>query len=147
MNWVGKDLKDHLVPTPPPWVGIPPTRFSCSGPHPTWPWTMKCLSLEHPRSCCGVKRERKKEWQRSEVGMGWDGTAYMDELAWQIQLPAFCPTFCIWNGWWHDTEPLALVLGLFLILLGFFKLWQWVIQNCFILFCNQDEEEGLVGNL
>lgn len=25
MSWVGKDLKDHPVPTPLPWAGLPPT--------------------------------------------------------------------------------------------------------------------------
>ena len=26
MVWIGKDLKDHLVPTPLPWAGTPSTR-------------------------------------------------------------------------------------------------------------------------
>ena len=26
MVWVGRDLKDHLVPTPLSWAGIPSTR-------------------------------------------------------------------------------------------------------------------------
>ncbi|NXN61757.1 TCP4 polymerase, partial [Rynchops niger] len=26
MVWVGRDLKDHLVPSPLPWAGTPPTR-------------------------------------------------------------------------------------------------------------------------
>jgi len=33
MVWVGRDLKDHLVPTPPPWAGTPSTRPGCSKPH------------------------------------------------------------------------------------------------------------------
>jgi len=40
MVWVGRDLKDHLVPTPLPWAGTPSTRPGCSKPHPTWPWTL-----------------------------------------------------------------------------------------------------------
>ena len=40
MVWVGRDLKDHLVPTPLPWTGTPSTRPGCPKPHPTWPWTL-----------------------------------------------------------------------------------------------------------
>lgn len=29
--WVGKDLKEHLIPTPLPWTGKPPTRSDCLG--------------------------------------------------------------------------------------------------------------------
>ncbi|GAB0189020.1 centromere protein C [Grus japonensis] len=36
MVWVGRDLKDHLVPTPLPWAGTPSTRPRCPKPHPTW---------------------------------------------------------------------------------------------------------------
>jgi len=35
---VGRDLKDHLVPTPLPWASS--TRPGCSELHPTWPWTL-----------------------------------------------------------------------------------------------------------
>jgi len=38
--WVGRDLKDHLLPTPLPWAGTPCTRPGCSEPHPTWPWAL-----------------------------------------------------------------------------------------------------------
>jgi len=37
MVWVGKDLKDHLVPTPLPGAGTSSTRPGCSEFHPTWP--------------------------------------------------------------------------------------------------------------
>ena len=40
MVWVGKDLKDHRVPTPLPWAGTPSTRPGCSELHPAWPWTL-----------------------------------------------------------------------------------------------------------
>jgi len=40
MVWVGRDLKDHLVPSPLPWTGTPFTRPGCSKPCPTWPWTL-----------------------------------------------------------------------------------------------------------
>jgi len=40
MIWVGRDLKDHLVPTRLPLTGTLPTRPGCSKPHPTWPWTL-----------------------------------------------------------------------------------------------------------
>ena len=33
--WVGKDLKDHLVPVFLPWAGTPSTRPGCSKTHPT----------------------------------------------------------------------------------------------------------------
>ena len=33
MVWVGRDLKDHLVPPPLPWAGTPSTRPGCSKPH------------------------------------------------------------------------------------------------------------------
>jgi len=39
MVWVGRDLKDHLVPTTLPWAGTPYTRPGCSELHPTCPWT------------------------------------------------------------------------------------------------------------
>ena len=36
--WVGRDLKDHLVPPPLPRTRTPSTRLGCSKPHPTWLW-------------------------------------------------------------------------------------------------------------
>ena len=38
MVWVGRDLIDHLVPTPLPRAGTPSTRPGCPKPHSTWPW-------------------------------------------------------------------------------------------------------------
>jgi len=35
--WLGRNLKDHLVPTLLPWAGTPSTRSDCSKPRPTWP--------------------------------------------------------------------------------------------------------------
>ena len=32
MVWVGRDLKDHLVPTPLPWAGTPSTRPGAQSP-------------------------------------------------------------------------------------------------------------------
>jgi len=40
MVWVGRDLKDHLLPAPLPWAGTPCTRPGCSELHPTWPGTL-----------------------------------------------------------------------------------------------------------
>jgi len=40
MVWVGRDLKDCLVPTPLPWAGTSSTRPRCSKHHPTWPWAL-----------------------------------------------------------------------------------------------------------
>jgi len=37
---VGRDLKDHLVPTPLPSAGTSSTRPGCSELHPAWPWTL-----------------------------------------------------------------------------------------------------------
>lgn len=37
LGW--KELRDHLFITPLPWVRTPPTRSSCSNPHPNWSWT------------------------------------------------------------------------------------------------------------
>ena len=43
MASVGRDFKDHLVPTSLLWAGLPttksPTSSGCPEPHPTWPWT------------------------------------------------------------------------------------------------------------
>ena len=39
MERVGRDLEDHLVPTPLPWAGTSSTGPGCSELHPTWPWT------------------------------------------------------------------------------------------------------------
>lgn len=36
--WARKDLTDDLVPTPPPWPALPPTRSNCQGSHPIWSW-------------------------------------------------------------------------------------------------------------
>ena len=36
MVWTGRQLVDHLLPTPLPWEGTPSTRPGCSKPHPTW---------------------------------------------------------------------------------------------------------------
>ena len=48
MVWVGRDLKDHLVPPPLPWAGTPSTRPGCSKPHPTWPWTLPGMGHLQP---------------------------------------------------------------------------------------------------
>ena len=40
MVWVGRDLKDHLVPPPLPSAGTSSTRPGCSELHPTWPWAL-----------------------------------------------------------------------------------------------------------
>jgi len=41
MALVGRDLKDHEAPTPPPQAGPPTSTFNtrpgCPGPYPTWP--------------------------------------------------------------------------------------------------------------
>jgi len=37
MVWVGRDLKDHLVPTSLPWAGTSSSRPGCSKPHPNSP--------------------------------------------------------------------------------------------------------------
>ena len=37
MVWLGRDLKDHLVPTSLPWTGTSSTRLGCSELNPTWP--------------------------------------------------------------------------------------------------------------
>ena len=47
MVWVGRDLEDHLVPSPLPWTETPSTRPGCSKPHSTWPWTLP--GREHPQ--------------------------------------------------------------------------------------------------
>jgi len=47
MVWVGKDLNDHLVPTPLPGAGTPSTRPGYSKSHSTWPWTLP--GREHPQ--------------------------------------------------------------------------------------------------
>ena len=52
MAWVGRDLKDHLVPNLLPHTGLPTTKSGasavCPGPHPTWPWTAPVMG--HPQS-------------------------------------------------------------------------------------------------
>jgi len=40
MVYIGRDLKDHLAPTPLPWAGTPSTRPGHSKPHPAWPWIL-----------------------------------------------------------------------------------------------------------
>ena len=50
MVWVGRNLKDHLVPTPLPWTGTSSTRPGCSEPHPTWP-VRRCSYLCPPELC------------------------------------------------------------------------------------------------
>ena len=47
MDWVGRDLKDHIAPPPLPWARTPSTRLGCSKPHPTWPWTLPVM--RHPQ--------------------------------------------------------------------------------------------------
>jgi len=41
MVWIGRDLKDHLFPTPIPWAGTTSTTPGCSKSHPTWPSTLR----------------------------------------------------------------------------------------------------------
>lgn len=36
MTWVGRDLRDHLIPTPLLWAGLPTSRWDCTGSHPAW---------------------------------------------------------------------------------------------------------------
>jgi len=36
MVWFGRNLIDHLIPTPLPWAATPSTRLGWSKPHPTW---------------------------------------------------------------------------------------------------------------
>jgi len=45
MVWVGRDLIDHLVPTPLPWAGTRSTRPGCSKPCPAWPRTLPGIHL------------------------------------------------------------------------------------------------------
>ena len=33
MAWIGRDLKDHPIPIPLPWIGLPPARPGCSVLH------------------------------------------------------------------------------------------------------------------
>jgi len=35
--WLGRDVKDNLIPTIPPEAETPSTRLGCSKPHPAWP--------------------------------------------------------------------------------------------------------------
>lgn len=37
MFWIGRGLKDDLIPTPLPWAGAPSVTPGCSKPHPVWP--------------------------------------------------------------------------------------------------------------
>lgn len=47
MGWVGRDLKDHLAPTPLPWAGMLFTRPGFSEFHSAWPWTVP--GMGHPQ--------------------------------------------------------------------------------------------------
>lgn len=47
MVWIGRDLKDHLFPTPFLWAGTHSTTPGFSKPHPIWPWTLP--GMEHPQ--------------------------------------------------------------------------------------------------
>jgi len=47
MVWVGRDLIDHIIPTPLPWTGTRSTRPGCSEPCPAWPWTLP--DVGHPQ--------------------------------------------------------------------------------------------------
>jgi len=40
MIWVGKDVINHLVPSPLPWAGTPSTTPISSTTYLTWPWTL-----------------------------------------------------------------------------------------------------------
>jgi len=40
MVWLGKDLIDHLVPTPLPWPGSPSPTTGGSKPHPASSWIL-----------------------------------------------------------------------------------------------------------
>jgi len=63
MVWVGRDLNDHLVPTPLPWAGTSSTRPGCLELHPTWPWNDDDgarLIIE----VCGRRRSHQTETQQ-----------------------------------------------------------------------------------
>jgi len=38
MAYIGRNLRDQLVPIPLLWAWLPTIRSDCPGPHPTWPW-------------------------------------------------------------------------------------------------------------
>jgi len=40
MVWVGRDLKDHIVPTSLPWAVTLSTTPGCSNLRPAWPWIL-----------------------------------------------------------------------------------------------------------
>lgn len=46
-TWVGKDLKDHPVPTS-CHGQVATTRSCCSGPQPTWPWAPPGMGQPQP---------------------------------------------------------------------------------------------------
>jgi len=60
MVWVGRDLKDHLVPIPLPWAGTSSTRPGCSQLHPAWPWTEES-------SYWGIKTRRRKKGSKTRT--------------------------------------------------------------------------------
>jgi len=61
MVWVGRDLIDHLVPTPLLWAGTPSTRPDCSEPHPTWPWAL--LGRGHPQLLWATCSSASLHWK------------------------------------------------------------------------------------
>jgi len=57
MAWIGRNLKDNLVPTPLPWAGLPTTGSGCSDPYPAWTWVPPRMG--HPQflwTACVITR-------------------------------------------------------------------------------------------
>lgn len=53
MVWVGRYIKDHLIPNLPPWAGTPLSRLDSWKSHPTWPWTFSGMGhAQFPWTAC-----------------------------------------------------------------------------------------------
>ena len=77
MAWVGRDLKDHQAPIPPPQAGLPTststTRPGFPEPYPTWLWTPSGTGhsqpLWGPRLFLKEKIKRKKKTKNNSTAI------------------------------------------------------------------------------
>ena len=95
IEWVGRDLRDHLVPTPLPWTRLPTTMSgtrSCPRPHSAWPWAPPWMG--HPQLlwvACRLLWTHgcKQSWTSSTV---WRRVPYTSVASWR---PSFSTTLVV----------------------------------------------------
>lgn len=129
MDWVGRDIKHHMVPTTQPWTRTPFTKQGCSELHTAWPWTLArmdglfpipVVGWIIPFHCCGKE-------QRTIIETG----------SWrhhQLNLPTAICTESLLSRKWLDMACCWEVRELIFWFSFAHSLWFHFIKFCPVLF-------------